>query len=367
MKENSFRQRSIQLNPERDGVLVLDQRYLPEKKIEYLIDTSGKAIRAIRDMVIRGAPLIGVTAAYGIWLAARELADADNFQEKMKEAARSLQETRPTAINLAWSLNRQMSIVEKGGAVKETVDHLLHEAERIATEDALMCWKIGNHGLRLIEEIADKKGRVNLLTHCNAGRLACVEYGTATAPIYLAHEKGIDVHVWVDETRPRLQGARLTAYELGEAGIPHTIIPDNAAGHIMQHGMVDIVIVGCDRLTRFGDACNKIGTYTKALAARDNNLPFYVALPSSTIDWGIEDWKEIPIEQRPDTEVNSINGFYNGEHISMQITPDKSPVANYGFDVTPARLITGIITEEGIKNTERHAKTQRKQDAKKRL
>ena len=343
-----YHRRSIWLNEERTGIFVIDQRLLPGKVETFFIDSTEGAIHAIQEMVVRGAPLIGVTAAYGMWLAARENDGEENFTEKMVEAATKLRATRPTAVNLAWGLERQLRLLAERKDSGSVVEALFNEAEKITEEDVEMCKEIGQQGLKLIEEIATHKGRVNILTHCNAGRLACVEYGTATSPIYVAHERGIDLHVWVDETRPRLQGAKLTAFELAEAGIPHTIIPDNAAGHVMARRMVDLVIVGCDRLTSNGDACNKIGTYTKALAARDNNIPFYVALPSSTIDWNMERGEDIPIEERSGGEVSTITGSSKGKTCSVTITPENSPTANYGFDVTPARLITGIITEKGI-------------------
>lgn len=332
------------------GVSVLDQRLLPFR-VEFVpLNSLDDAILAIRDMAVRGAPLIGVTAAYGMWLAAREAPEGTAFEDFMKEAAGRLHATRPTAVNLAWGLERQLRVVAGAADRGDAIDRLLREADRIADEDAEMCRKIGEHGVSLIEGIARRKSgeRVNVLTHCNAGRLACVEYGTATSPIYLAHKKGIDLHVWVDETRPRLQGAKLTAFELGERGIPHTVIPDSVAGHVMQRGMVDLAIVGCDRLTRNGDACNKIGTYTKALAAAENGVPFYVALPSSTIDWTIADWKDIPIEERSGDEVRYVQGIAEGKPGAMEILPSTSPVLNFGFDVTPARYVTGIITERGI-------------------
>ncbi|MGE3801658.1 MAG: S-methyl-5-thioribose-1-phosphate isomerase [Candidatus Kapaibacterium sp.] len=343
-----YHRRSIWLNEERTGIFVIDQRLLPGKVETLFINSTEGTIHAIQDMVVRGAPLIGVTAAYGMWLAARENEGKENFAEKMEEAAKRLQETRPTAVNLVWALERQLQVVAERNGSDDVVEALLNEAEKITEEDVEMCREIGLHGFDILEEIAQRKGNVNILTHCNAGRLACVEYGTATSPIYIAHERGIDLHVWVDETRPRLQGAKLTAFELAEAGIPHTVIPDNAAGHVMARGMVDMVIVGCDRLTSNGDACNKIGTYTKALAAQDNDIPFYVALPSSTIDWKIEHWKDIPIEERSGEEVSTISGISGGEMCSVTITPENSPTANYSFDVTPARLITNIITEKGI-------------------
>lgn len=331
-------------------VIVLDQRFLPHHIRTVELHTLDDAAMAIRDMVVRGAPLIGVTAAYGMWLASREIDDDENFLEGLQRAAETLRATRPTAVNLAWALERQLRIAAETTDRSEAIQELSREADAITEEDVAMCRSIGQHGLELIREIAEHRNgaQVNILTHCNAGRLACVEYGTATSPIYHAHEAGINVHVWVDETRPRLQGGKLTAFELGQAGIPHTVIPDNAAGHVMQRGMVDLVIVGCDRLTRRGDACNKIGTYTKALAARANHVPFYVALPSSTIDWRIADWREIPIEERSEDEIRHVHGISDGKPSSVEIIPSDSPALNFGFDVTPAPFVSGIITERGV-------------------
>ncbi len=260
--------------------------------------------------------------------------------------------TRPTAVNLEWAAKRQLTAVAAAGdSMEAKVEAARETAQEIADEDADFCRRIGEHGVELIAEASRRKRGepVNVLTHCNAGWLAFVDYGTATAPIYAAHDRGIPVHVWVDETRPRNQGARLTAWELGEHGVPHTIIADNVGGHLMQHGLVDLVITGTDRTTYTGDVANKIGTYLKALAARDNDIPFYVALPSSTFDWEMRDGvAEIPIEQRDSTEVRMISGLCDGESVTVLLTPEESPAANYAFDVTPARLVTGLITERGI-------------------
>ncbi len=259
--------------------------------------------------------------------------------------------TRPTAINLAWAVERQWNAIQSGGDTDAMIQIACRTAGQIADEDADFCRRIGEHGVSLIEAISQRKGgeTVNLLTHCNAGWLAFVDYGSATAPIYAAHDRGIKLHVWVDETRPRNQGARLTAWELGQHGVPHTVIVDNAGGHLMQHGLVDLVIVGSDRTTYTGDVANKIGTYLKALAARDNDVPFYAALPSSTFDWTLDDGVHgIPIEERDPAEVSHMTGLRDGETLDVQITPDGSPIRNYGFDVTPARLVTGLITERGI-------------------
>jgi methylthioribose-1-phosphate isomerase len=304
---------------------------------------------------VRGAPLIGATAAYGVALAMR----SDASDAALDRAYAQLIATRPTAINLKWALDEMRKVLAPLPPAARAAAAYIH-AEEIAEQDIAINKAIGAHGLGLIEAIrADKKPgeRVNVLTHCNAGWLATVDWGTATAPMYLAHDKGHAIHVWVDETRPRNQGASLTAWELGHHGVPHTVIPDNTGGHLMQHGMVDLVIVGTDRTTADGDVCNKIGTYLKALAARDNNVPFYVALPSPTIDFTIHDGiAEIPIEQRAASEVTDMTGRTAGGRIeSVRIIPDGSPVANYGFDVTPARLVTGLITERGVLKADRAA------------
>ena len=305
------------------------------------------AVRAIKTMQVRGAPLIGAAAAYGVWLALR----ADASDENLERAYGALLAARPTAINLQWALDQMLAAVRNRPRA-ERVAAALHRAGEIADDDVRINQAIGRHGLKLIEEIAARKkgARVNVLTHCNAGWLATVDWGTATAPIYMAHDKGLAVHVFADETRPRNQGASLTAWELGHHGVPHTVIPDNTGGHLMQHGLVDLVIVGTDRVTAQGDVCNKIGTYLKALAAADNMVPFYVALPSPTIDFSVSDGlTEIPIEQRSPDEVATMTGkTKDGRIETVQIIPDGSAVANYGFDVTPARLVTGLITERGV-------------------
>jgi methylthioribose-1-phosphate isomerase len=316
--------------------------------------TLADAAHAIRSMQVRGAPLIGAAAAFGLWLALRE----DASDEALERAAATLLATRPTAINLKWALDEVTAVVRNRPRA-ERAAAALKRAQEIAEEDVVINQAIGRHGLALIEEIAERKkgARVNVLTHCNAGWLATVDWGTATAPIYMAHDKGIDLHVYADETRPRNQGASLTAWELGKHGVPHTVIPDNTGGHLMQHKMVDLVIVGTDRVTAQGDVCNKIGTYLKALAARDNGVPFYVALPSPTIDFTVSDGvAEIPIEQRDADEVATMSGkTKDGRIETVQIVPDGSPVANYAFDVTPARLVTGLITERGVLKAERAA------------
>jgi len=335
-------------------VQIIDQRPLPHDFIIEDLTTVQEVARAIKDMHVRGAGLIGAAAGFGMYIAA-VTAPKDSqtqFIKAVQTAAETLKATRPTAVNLEWAVNRQMEAISQvEGDYTKKIQAAYETAVAIADEDADSCRRIGQHGVTLIEEISkQKKGEVvNILTHCNAGWLAFVDFGSATAPIYAAHDKGIPVHVWVDETRPRNQGARLTAWELGQHGVPHTIIVDNVGGHLMQHGMVDIVITGTDRTLYTGDVANKIGTYLKALAAKDNNVPFYVALPSSTFDWQHRDGvKEIPIEQRGDEEVRMINGLYNGQIIEAFLTPQDSPAANFAFDVTPARLVTGLISERGI-------------------
>ena len=330
-------------------VQAIDQRLLPFRFIIEDFRTVDEVAAAIKDMHIRGAGLIGATAAMGMYIAALN-SDPSDFDSDMKKYAAQLVETRPTAVNLKWAVDRQLKAIAEGNSVDEKIKIAKETAILIADEDAEFCRRIGEHGLKIIEEIAaEKKGPVNILTHCNAGWLAFVDYGSATAPIYAAFNKGIDVHVWVDETRPRNQGARLTAWELNQHGVPHSVIADNTGGHLMQHGLVDLVIVGADRVTYTGDAANKIGTYLKALAAKDNNVPFYVALPSSTFDWEIKDGvKEIPIEQRGASEVKYMRGESNGQIVTVQVAPEGSESANYAFDVTPRRLITGFITERGV-------------------
>jgi methylthioribose-1-phosphate isomerase len=328
-------------------VRTIDQRILPHRFEVLSLKTVEDAIHAISDMVVRGAPLIGATGAYGLYLGMlgeiKTKGDLNRIAEKIKAA-------RPTAVNLMWAVDRMVEGIgdaSQAGAAKRA----LTIANEIVEEDVEICRMIGVHGLPLIEEIATRKNGapVNILTHCNAGSLATVEWGTATSPIYHAFDKGLPVHVWVDETRPRNQGAALTAFELGEHGVPHTVIVDNAGGHLMQKGDVDLVIVGTDRTTRTGDVANKIGTYLKALAAKDTGVPFYVGLPSPTIDWQARDGlSEIPIEERSATEVSEIVGLAGGEVSSVRITPPGSAAANPAFDVTPARLVTGLITERGI-------------------
>ncbi len=333
-------------------VEIIDQRKLPWSfEIAELRSVNDVAV-ALKDMWVRGAGCIGATAGYGMWLAAMEAMRDPDFFLGVRMGARKLLQTRPTAVNLAWAVERQLAAIERARTEEQALELARNTAEMIADEDAAACRSIGIHGLPLIEQIAEKKNGapVNILTHCNAGWLAFVDHGSATAPIYAAHEAGIPVHVWVDETRPRNQGARLTAWELAQQGVPHTVIADNTGGHLMQRGMVDLVITGADRVTRCGDVANKIGTYLKALAAHDNDIPFYVALPSSTIDWEMRDGlHEIPIEQRGAEEMRFIEGLAEDKTIrTVQLFPEASPAANYAFDVTPARLITGLITERGV-------------------
>ena len=341
---------TIWYNHEKRNVETIDQRKLPFLNQIFEISTLEEARFAITEMVVRGAPLIGVTAAYGMFLAAQNFSGQDFFAE-MLLASQSLKSSRPTAVNLAFAVDEALASISEQNSIPENTQLLLEYAESLKQREIGFSKRLGMYGLELIRAISEiKNGEpVQILTHCNAGRLACVELGTATAPIYLAHQAGIPVHVWVDETRPRNQGARLTAWELGEAGILYTVIPDNTGGHLMQHKMVDLVIVGSDRTTMNGDVANKIGTYLKALAAFDNGVPFYVALPSTTIDWSLNDGiAEIPIEQRNAREVSMMEGILGDEILEFRILPEKSPVANYGFDVTPARLVTGLITERGI-------------------
>lgn len=331
-------------------VKVIDQRKLPFQFDLYHLRSADDAFFTIREMVVRGAPLIGVTAAYGLYLAAKQ-SDPGNWCEEVKSAAGKLASARPTAINLKYAIDLGLKEVDCAGSREGMIYQLFHMAARLAEDEVRRCRSIGEYGLELIREIYLKKGAtVNILTHCNAGWLACVDYGTATAPIYMAHDDGIPVHVWVDETRPRNQGARLTAFELGEHGIPHTVIVDNAGGHLMQLGEVDMVIVGSDRTTRKGDVANKIGTYLKALAARDNKIPFYVALPTSSIDLEISEGHETEIENRAGSEVVYVEGWDEAlrKPAMVRVLPDISKVANPGFDITPARLVTRLITEKGI-------------------
>jgi methylthioribose-1-phosphate isomerase len=339
--------RTIWPAPDGHAVEIIDQTKLPHELVTVELHMLEDAARAIRTMQVRGAPLIGATAAYGVALAVAE----DPSDAGLAAAVRVLSATRPTAINLRWAL-AEMERVLRGLPEGQRHAAAVVRAGEIAEADVVINRAIGEHGEDLIAKahrLKDTGARVDVLTHCNAGWLATVDWGTALAPIYRAHDDGIPVHVWVDETRPRNQGAGLTAWELAEHGVPHTVIVDSAAGHVMREGLVDLCIVGTDRTTAGGDVANKIGTYTKALAARDNNIPFYVALPSPTIDWEIESGSAIPIERREAREVTHIEGWSDdGRRVAVRLTPQDSPVANYAFDVTPARLVTGLITERGV-------------------
>lgn len=371
MKIQGQHYRTIWLHPDDPDLIgagervvqIIDQRRLPHRFVIADLRSLEDFEFAIREMLVRGAPLIGSAAAYGMYVAALQFSASQNFEEKMREAAARLKATRPTAVNLAYAVDRVLAEMASGNTITEQTQLALQTAHDITEESVAHCKSIGDHGLKLIEAIHERKLQqrpqivnpkssiVNILTHCNAGWLACIDHGTATAPIYAAHDRGIPVHVWVDETRPRNQGASLTAFELAEHGVPHTVIADNTGGHLMQHGLVDMVIVGTDRTTRTGDVANKIGTYLKALAAADNGVPFYVGVPSSSIDWRLRNGlTDIPIEQRDAAEVHFISGLdeKTGEVRELRLTPKGSPAANYAFDVTPARLVTGLITERGV-------------------
>ncbi len=350
MNYQGKRWRTIWRNDEdgKSSVGVIDQRLLPHEFKTLTLRTMEDCAEAIRNMTVRGAPLIGATAAYGICFALR----GNSSDSALSAAYQTLHKTRPTAINLKWALDQMLGAV-KSLPTAQRLEVAYARAAQLCDEDVAVNEAIGRNGLEIFRKVLAKKpagSKLNVLTHCNAGWLACVDWGTALAPIFMAHDAGLPVHVWVDETRPRNQGASLTAWELNQHGVPHTVVVDNAGGHLMQHGMVDLCIVGTDRTTAQGDVCNKIGTYLKALAARDNDVPFYVALPSSTIDWTIRDGlKEIPIEERSAAEVTHLRGkTADGTIAEIQITPDGSPACNYGFDVTPARLVTGLITEQGV-------------------
>jgi methylthioribose-1-phosphate isomerase len=333
------------------AVCVIDQQKLPFffeiKKLRSVDDV----YEAIENMTVRGAPLIGAAGAFGLYLSTLEITSHTDIRDHLSNAARYLISCRPTAVNLSWAVNYALEKLysnPSSGSLSETA---LSVAIEICEQEKEYCKQIGEHGLKLIESLSEKKNGepVNILTHCNAGWLATIDYGTVTAPVYLAHDMGIPLHVWVDETRPRNQGAKLTAWELGQHGVPHTLIPDNTGGHLMQQKMVDIVLMGSDRTTRGGDVANKIGTYLKALAAFDNNVPFYSLFPSTSIDFGIVDGvKEIIIEERDPEEVTNISGFAEGKVQSVRVCPENTRAVNYGFDVTPARLITGLVTERGI-------------------
>ncbi|WP_224244398.1 S-methyl-5-thioribose-1-phosphate isomerase [Hyalangium gracile] len=348
MKVHGQPMRTIWVEPDGWSVGIIDQTRLPHAFVTLRLTTMEEVAHAIRSMQVRGAPLIGAAAAYGVCLALR----VDASDGALEKSCAALAATRPTAINLHWALEEMRRALRPLSA-PERVAAAYRRAAAIADEDVAINRSIGSNGLPLLQaawERKGKKGRLNVLTHCNAGWLATVDWGTALSPIYLAHEAGLPVHVWVDETRPRNQGASLTAWELGQHGVPHTVIADNVGGHLMQHGEVDLCIVGTDRTTARGDVANKIGTYLKALAAKDNGVPFYVALPSPTIDWTLEDGvRDIPIEQREGAELTDISGrLPSGDVVTVRITPPGSPAANYGFDVTPARLVTALVTERGV-------------------
>lgn len=329
-------------------VKTIDQRELPFSFRILDMRTVDDVYRAIRNMAVRGAPLIGVTAAFGIYLAL--LKKSENITDRLiNTIADKLRSARPTAVNLSTSINRILKNIKTGNTDDEKISIALQTALTLKDEELENSRKIGVYGLPLIEETARhrKDQQVNILTHCNAGWLACIDWGTATAPIYMAHNKGVKLHIWVDETRPRNQGARLTAWELGENNIPHTLIADNTGGQLMQEGMVDMVLVGCDRMTSNGDFANKIGTYLKALAARENNIPFYVALPTTSIDMTLDRGSQIPIEKRDPGEVLTVSGWYKDHSADVKIAPENTNALNYGFDITPAHFITGLITEKG--------------------
>jgi methylthioribose-1-phosphate isomerase len=352
MHVNGKNYRSIWLKPDDPAIVqAIDQRALPHRFEIMDLANWRDGEFAIKDMIVRGAPLIGATAAWSLYLAAREAAEKNSGPGFLQDVASALIATRPTAVNLAWAVQRVMQTLSTVDDSTQCVAIARQEAESICSEDIDISRRIGEHGVALIEQLSARKSGapVNILTHCNAGWLATVDWGTATAPLYVAQERGIPMHVWVDETRPRNQGSRLTAWELGEQGIPHTVIVDNAGGHLMQTGQVDILITGTDRTTRGGDVANKIGTYLKALAAHDNGIPFYVALPSTTIDWDIHAGVGvIPIEERDPEEVIFVQGHDGDTVRTVRTVTESSPARNFGFDVTPSRLVTGLITERGI-------------------
>jgi methylthioribose-1-phosphate isomerase len=336
-------------------IKIIDQTLLPHQFKIVSLKSSNDIIKAIKDMIVRGAPLIGVSAAYGIYLAALEggkkYKDIKKFDKYILNKSKQIIKTRPTAVNISYAVKNSLALISRAKTIEEKISAALNFASFLSIEEIERCKKIGEHGLKILEKISKrKKGKgINILTHCNAGWLACIDYGTATAPIYLAHKKGIKLHVYVEETRPRNQGSNLTAWEFLQNKIPHTIITDNAGGYVLQKGLVDVVIVGSDRTTLNGDVCNKIGTYKTALAAKDNNIPFYAALPSSSIDKKIKNGlKEIPIEERNPDEVKYLSGKSKYGITKILLTPEKSRAKNFGFDITPARLVTGLITEKGV-------------------
>ncbi|MGI9204517.1 MAG: S-methyl-5-thioribose-1-phosphate isomerase [Woeseiaceae bacterium] len=352
MRKTGDEFRTIWQKPgEPEIVQIIDQRRLPHEYVVHDLARWQDGAEAISRMLVRGAPLIGATAAWSLYLAALETSPGDDTKARVRQAAAVIRETRPTAVNLGWAIERVLGVIEQSADDIDLAERLEMEANAICAEDIDISRSIGNHGVGIIEQLAERKpgGPINVLTHCNAGSLATINYGTATAPIYFAHDRGIDVHVWVDETRPRNQGSQLTAWELAENNVPHTLIVDNAGGHLMQHGLVDVVITGTDRTTRTGDVANKIGTYLKALAARDNDVPFYVALPSTTIDWNISDGlAEIPIEEREPEEVSRVYGRAGDSLLAVDTVASKTEISNFAFDVTPSKLVTGLITERGV-------------------
>jgi len=331
-------------------IRVIDQRFLPHRFVIEELSTVGQVACAISEMHVRGAPLIGAVAAYGMYFAAREAIRSSSPEQSLAESAHFLKSARPTAVNLGWAVDRQLGAISSILDSVESIRISLALADTIVEEEVERCQRIGVHGSEVLYDLRDisREKPLQVLTHCNAGWLACIDYGTATAPLYQLHDQGVPIHVWVDETRPRNQGARLTAWELGQHGIPHTVVADNTGGLLMSKGMVDVVIVGTDRTTRCGDVVNKIGTYLKALAAYDNQVPFYVALPSSSLDWSISRGAEVPIEERSSDEVKYIQGLVDGELKQVRLTSAESAAVNFGFDVTPAKFITGFITERGV-------------------
>ena len=352
MKVNGKQYNTIWVDPKDSAVIqIIDQRQLPHRFVIEDLRTVDDVVTAIKDMHVRGAPLIGVTGAFGVYLSALNLRQhEDDFDKKFVDEVERLRTARPTAINLEWAINRQLASLKGASSRDDLIQRFLKTACLLASEEIERCKNIGLHGLPILEEISHSRGQktINILTHCNAGWLACIDYGTATAPIYEAFNRGLPIHVWVDETRPRNQGARLTAWELAQQGVPHTLIPDSAAAHLMQRGLVDMVIVGTDRTTKTGDVANKIGTYSLALAAKDNQIPFFVALPSSSIDWSLSSGiRDIPIEQRTEDEVRYVTGLNNGDPMQVLIPPAETKAVNYAFDITPARLVTSFITESG--------------------
>ncbi len=352
MEVNGVPYRTIRPKPDNPEVIeIIDQRQLPYRLVhEEICDVAGMAA-AIREMHVRGAPLIGAAGAYGMYLAMLGIESEVTVGAVIRKAYHDLAETRPTAVNLIWALNRSIAALDHAVTIADKRRVALDVANRIADDDIDVCRRIGQHGLTIIEQAAaDHPGRpIHILTHCNAGWLACIDHGTATAPIYAAHARGLPIHVWVDETRPRNQGARLTAWELANAGVPHTVVADNTGGYLMQKAMVDLVLVGTDRTTRTGDVVNKIGTYLKALAARDNAIPFYVAAPTSSIDWNVADGLDgVPIEERDADEIRFVTGIHDDASCRVRIIPADTPAVNYAFDVTPARLVTALITEFGV-------------------